>query len=52
VPGWDCHGLPIEWKVEEQYRKKKLDKDQVPVSNSAPNAAPMPSTGSMPSASS
>ena len=20
VPGWDCHGLPIEWKVEEQYR--------------------------------
>jgi isoleucyl-tRNA synthetase len=29
VPGWDCHGLPIEWKVEEQYRKKKLDKDQV-----------------------
>jgi isoleucyl-tRNA synthetase len=24
VPGWDCHGLPIEWKVEEQYRKKKL----------------------------
>jgi isoleucyl-tRNA synthetase len=30
VPGWDCHGLPIEWKVEEQYRKKKLDKDQVP----------------------
>jgi isoleucyl-tRNA synthetase len=30
VPGWDCHGLPIEWKVEEQYRKKKLDKNQVP----------------------
>src|SRR4051812_6941027 len=30
VPGWDCHGLPIEWKVEEQYRKKKQDKDQVP----------------------
>ena len=29
VPGWDCHGLPIEWKVEELYRKKKLDKDQV-----------------------
>ncbi|MEO5867504.1 MAG: isoleucine--tRNA ligase [Sphingomonas sp.] len=29
VPGWDCHGLPIEWKVEEEYRKKKLDKDQV-----------------------
>ena len=30
VPGWDCHGLPIEWKVEEQYRKKKRDKDEVP----------------------
>ncbi len=31
MPGWDCHGLPIEWKVEEQYRKKKLDKDEVPI---------------------
>ncbi len=31
VPGWDCHGLPIEWKIEEQYRAKKLDKDKVPV---------------------
>ncbi|RMB36955.1 isoleucyl-tRNA synthetase [Sphingomonas sp. PP-F2F-G114-C0414] len=31
VPGWDCHGLPIEWKVEEAYRAKKLDKDDVPV---------------------
>jgi isoleucyl-tRNA synthetase len=30
IPGWDCHGLPIEWKIEEQYRKKKLDKDAVP----------------------
>jgi isoleucyl-tRNA synthetase len=30
VPGWDCHGLPIEWKIEEAYRKKKIDKDQVP----------------------
>jgi isoleucyl-tRNA synthetase len=30
VPGWDCHGLPIEWKVEEEYRKKKLNKDDVP----------------------
>ncbi|MBW4330616.1 isoleucine--tRNA ligase [Stakelama sp. CBK3Z-3] len=29
VPGWDCHGLPIEWKVEEAYRKKKLNKDEV-----------------------
>jgi len=31
IPGWDCHGLPIEWKVEEAYRKKKQDKDEVPV---------------------
>ncbi|MDQ4088263.1 MAG: isoleucine--tRNA ligase, partial [Pseudomonadota bacterium] len=30
IPGWDCHGLPIEWKIEEAYRKKKIDKDQVP----------------------
>ncbi|MGX7893893.1 isoleucine--tRNA ligase [Tsuneonella sp. HG222] len=30
VPGWDCHGLPIEWKVEEQYRKEKRNKDEVP----------------------
>ncbi len=30
VPGWDCHGLPIEWKIEEAYRKKKMDKDGVP----------------------
>lgn len=31
VPGWDCHGLPIEWKVEEEYRKAKRDKDSIPV---------------------
>jgi len=31
VPGWDCHGLPIEWKIEEQYRAKGKDKDDVPV---------------------
>ena len=31
VPGWDCHGLPIEWKVEEEYRSKGRDKDAVPV---------------------
>ena len=29
VPGWDCHGLPIEWKVEEQYRDAGKDKDDV-----------------------
>jgi isoleucyl-tRNA synthetase len=31
IPGWDCHGLPIEWKVEEEYRAKKRDKDAVPI---------------------
>ena len=31
VHGWDCHGLPIEWKVEEKYRKEGKDKDQVPL---------------------
>ncbi len=31
VPGWDCHGLPIEWKIEEKYRQKGRDKDAVPV---------------------
>ena len=30
VPGWDCHGLPIEWKIEERYRAKGKDKDAVP----------------------
>lgn len=29
VPGWDCHGLPIEWKIEEKYREKGMDKDDV-----------------------
>ena len=31
IPGWDCHGLPIEWKVEEEYRAKGKDKDAIPV---------------------
>jgi isoleucyl-tRNA synthetase len=31
VPGWDCHGLPIEWKIEEEYRAKGKNKDAVPV---------------------
>jgi isoleucyl-tRNA synthetase len=31
VPGWDCHGLPIEWKIEEEYRAKGKNKDDVPV---------------------
>ena len=31
IPGWDCHGLPIEWKIEEEYRAKGRDKDAVPL---------------------
>ena len=31
VPGWDCHGLPIEWKIEQEYRAKGKKKDEVPV---------------------
>jgi isoleucyl-tRNA synthetase len=31
VPGWDCHGLPIEWIVEEKYRAKGQSKDSVPL---------------------
>jgi isoleucyl-tRNA synthetase len=29
VPGWDCHGLPIEWQIEKQYQAKGLSKDNV-----------------------
>ena len=31
VPGWDCHGLPIEWKIEEEYRQKGKNKDEVDI---------------------
>lgn len=31
VPGWDCHGLPIEWKIEEKYRAAGKNKDEVPI---------------------
>ena len=31
VPGWDCHGLPIEWKIEEKYRNEGKDKDEVDI---------------------
>ncbi|KAF0145649.1 MAG: isoleucyl-tRNA synthetase [Rhodospirillaceae bacterium] len=31
VPGWDCHGLPIEWKIEEQYRTAGRSKDSVDI---------------------
>ena len=47
VPGWDCHGLPIEWKIEEEYRAKgKRQGRRCRSSNSAASAAPSPSTGS------
>ena len=31
VPGWDCHGLPIEWKIEEHYREQGKDKEDIPI---------------------
>ncbi|WP_380056980.1 isoleucine--tRNA ligase [Falsihalocynthiibacter sp. SS001] len=33
IPGWDCHGLPIEWKIEEKYRQKGKNKDEVPIND-------------------
>lgn len=30
IPGWDSHGLPIEWKIEESYRAKGIKKEDVP----------------------
>ncbi|MFD0988342.1 isoleucine--tRNA ligase [Methyloligella solikamskensis] len=33
VPGWDCHGLPIEWKVEEGFREKGKNKDEIPINS-------------------
>jgi isoleucyl-tRNA synthetase len=33
IPGWDCHGLPIEWQIEEKYRKAGRDKDAVPLAD-------------------
>jgi isoleucyl-tRNA synthetase len=31
VPGWDCHGLPIEWEIEKQYREAKKSREAVPI---------------------
>jgi isoleucyl-tRNA synthetase len=31
IPGWDCHGLPIEWRIEEEYRARKRNKDEVDI---------------------
>ena len=33
VPGWDCHGLPIEWKIEEEYKKNKQNKNRTPITS-------------------
>ena len=33
IPGWDCHGLPFVWKIEEQYRQKCKKKEEVPIND-------------------
>ena len=33
VPGWDCHGLTIEWKIEEQYKKNKKNTIEIPITD-------------------
>ena len=46
IPGWDCHGLPIEWKIEEKYRAEEAaTRTTCRSCSSAPNAAPTPPTG-------
>ena len=32
-PGWDCHGLPIEWKVEEKFREEGKSKEEIPIND-------------------
>jgi isoleucyl-tRNA synthetase len=46
VPGWDCHGLPIEWKIEEEFRAAGRRKDEVSKAEFGLDAAPTPPTGS------
>ena len=47
VPGWDCHGLPIEWKIEEKYRARPArTRTRCRSSSSARNAATSPRIGS------
>lgn len=46
VPGWDCHGLPIEWKIEEKYREKGKNKDEVPVNEFRKECVNSPAAGS------
>ena len=45
VPGWDCHGLPIEWKIEEQYKKKKRIKTKCLLKISDKNAESLQKAG-------
>ena len=46
VPGWDCHGLPIEWKIEEQYKKRKKIKMKYPLKTLDKNAENLQKNGS------
>lgn len=32
IPGWDCHGLPIEWKVEEELKSQGISKKDISIS--------------------
>ena len=45
VPGWDCHGLPIEWKIEEEYRKKGKTKMTFPLCNLGMNVENLQKNG-------
>ena len=47
VPGWDCHGLPIEWKIEEQYKKRKKNKDEIQLKILGKNAGSLQTVGLM-----
>ena len=43
VPGWDCHGLPIEWKIEEEnYRAKGKPKPDISDGRRWSNSAGVP----------
>ena len=52
VPGWDCHGLPIEWRSRRNTARRRRTRTRFPQRNFAPNAAPMRRNGSIPSANS
>ena len=46
VPGWDCHGLPIEWKIEEQYKKIKKIRTMFQLLNLEKSVGSSPTNGS------